>query len=595
MDDKEDASSDSDQEPQSHQNPPQTDDRQPITTAPHAPLPATTPSDTRKAFDSRFIAEAFDKVPQIGEGSRWFDYPYRTLDWLQRSWRRRLFPQRVLSGMNYLSNLLIPFEELEREKIWSGDDPLHNLFVPSDEHVTLPAVWVVELFPPSEIESLTRTIAKNSWDRGRVFAGTGESNREMLERSRGEAGWTWWRLAEIVSPNSGFWYPDGTREDLPEGIDSIELKAMQIGTGLTAVVACVMLTDTAATNLDRVWHEKHEPRLTIKGQRRTRVEDRMWAGMHKTQEARRALHDRARGWLKKRCPGFFASNRTAQPVIDLLLLDRFDPTQGLRQERKLSDSLRALGLDDGSILQRISPSLPGLILSPNDPGLNPTIGHRAAALWGNAKIVAAGQRNLQTFGKAPDRAIARAVHRTIDTFLVLMAISDLLTDVEKRYATLRDTARIRHGEFQTKDIRELRANLLTLSLDLASISRDVLSFWDASWRSDDVQFVVMYTDEFNTTAAAAGHPPIKPRSVNGSMHDDQKERFQRLHNMDGEYRSILSTVASLGASVDTFKVSRLAIWVAAASLVVAIVTLLLSNPGPESLLNSLLRWWQHSS
>ena len=74
---------------------------------------------------------------------------------------------------------------------------------------------------------------------------------------------------------------------------AIELRAIQIGTGLTAVLARFHLSDAAAASLDVTWHSVHEPQL-VRRMNRPHSESRKWATSRITQESRRALHDAAR-------------------------------------------------------------------------------------------------------------------------------------------------------------------------------------------------------------------------------------------------------------------------------------------------------------
>jgi hypothetical protein len=53
-------------------------------------------------------------------------------------------------------NLISRFNDHERNKAWSRDDPMHVYSVPEDERVAVPSIWVVELFPPSRFDSLHR-------------------------------------------------------------------------------------------------------------------------------------------------------------------------------------------------------------------------------------------------------------------------------------------------------------------------------------------------------------------------------------------------------------------------------------------------------
>ncbi|WP_147457935.1 hypothetical protein [Micromonospora sp. BL1] len=542
-------------------------------------------------FSAERFQDNYRRVAEIGEGRRWYDLPYRVVSWLLSSRMRSVIrPQKLRERLAYLSTYLAVFNDHERNKKWDLDDPLHNVRIPPQEHVYVPGVWVVELFPPSQFASLEQAIRKSDWDRRRRWINDDRDNRRYLELSRSGKGWSWWRLAEIAQKGSKIWFPDATREDLPEAFESVQLKAVQIGAGLTAVVAFFRLTDTAAHRLDRVWHEKHEPRLVL-GKGLPRAEDRQWASFRLTQKARRALHDAARGWMAERCPGYFASYSEPQPLLDLLLMNESDPAKGERVDPELADALRAIGFT-GDLLHITSSDLPGILLSPVDGQLCRTLeGKRTWGLWGNRKVIAAIPGYLEGRGDDVDRAIAHFTDGRIRSFSVLLAISGFLEIAESEYAKLRDSARARHHTFKANRLNYLRRSLLTLSLDLTSVARDVQDFWKRNWRdAHDIEFVVDRAPWINQEDQALGRERVEPIIMNNELRERQQKWFDKLIEADRDYRDLLSTVAALGASADTYKISRVALWAAIASLAIAVVTLLLAEVKDQNVLSAVLLW-----
>lgn len=404
----------------------------------------------------------------------------------------------------------------------------------------------------------------------------------MLQRSRSGQGWTWWRLAEITDIDSEYWFPDGTRERLPPQFDAVELTAVQVGSGLTAVVGFFHLTSEGSREVDVVWHRSHEPHL-LRGKGRPKALSRMWAGLRNTQLARRAHHDAARKWLAKRCPGFFSANGEPQPLMDLLLLEQYDPMPSDPRERSLSDALRAIGLTEHTVRHRTSPQLPRMLLSQAEPVLCPDLGERTWALWGQREAIAAADKHLNHYGSDVDQAIARRAHDSMRNLLTLLSVSYLQDIVEERHAVMRDSARTRHGKFKARDLRQLRTSFLTLSLDLTSMARDVEEFWGRKWRdADDAQFVSSLAPWIIREDVKRGSKSPSPIRMNDELRESQEKRFSQLIESDRDYRDILSTVASLGASIDTFKISRVAIWITFVSLIVALAAILMAEPESDS-------------
>jgi hypothetical protein len=536
-------------------------------------------------------AEGLAEVDEIGQGRRWYDFPYRLLASLQYSWPKNLLPRSTRDYLNYLLNLLVPYNEHERNVSLSREDPFHNVFVPMDEHVNIPGLWVVELFPPSEFDRLSAAIERNAWDRHRIRIGTGQANSEILERSRSGQGWTWWKLAEIAGANSGGWFPDGTHEKLPEEFGAIELTAIQIGAGLTAVMAYFHLSEDASRRVDQTWHADHEPQIT-RGHGRPKAEDRMWTSFRRTQGSRQELHDAARSWLAKRCPGFFEANGEPQLLLDLLLFDEYDPIPGTRADRQFSDALRALGVTGQDVLHRTSPDLPQMLLAPVEGDLCPALeGERTWMLFGRRDSVANSVQHLGMYGQGKNQALAHFVHRRIRNFLLLLAISEFIGVTQKGLSALRDEARTRHGRFGRRDLKQLRLNLLTVSLDLASVARDVSTFHHRRWRDEgDAQVSLDYSPSIVTQDAREGRKRFEPVDLNEELRKRQADEIVQLLAADKDYRDIVSTVASLGASIDVFTISRIAILVATASLSVALVTLVVSTTGGHAAFSGLDRW-----
>lgn len=536
----------------------------------------------------RAIEAAYEKVPEIGKGWRWYDIPYRVLVWQMRGWRRTLWPRRALETFNEWINYLSPFNDHERNQLPESRGYGFDFAVSAEEHVTVSTIWAVELFPPSEIAALEATIERNEWGRRRQWLMGDPSSLEMLAQSRSRGGATWWRLAQVLAVDSKLFVPDASRERLPPEFDYVALKAVQLGEGLTAVVAHFMVSDNASLAVDRAWHMPHAPRL-VRGHGRPRAEDREWAAYATTQESRSRLHDVARSWLRERVPGFFASSDEPHRLLDLMLMDHFDPSDGEEGDRDAAASFRALGLTEHGPFVRRSANLPKLVLVPNRPSMTRGLpSHRTMALWGRRSAVLDAADHVEMYGGRTDRAIAGRYSDEIQNFLITVAVSDFVEIVEKRFASLRDTARRTHGEFRTDALETLRRHLLTLSLDLTSVRGDLETWRRRAQLEGEAEFTIEYTPRVKKQLGSARVKDLEPESLNANLRKSQKADFERLLAADAQYRDILSTVASLGASVNASILARRALVIALASLVATVVTVLVARFDDESVLTRLL-------
>jgi len=538
------------------------------------------------------IAEVSDLIPGIGEGYRWYDLPYRALRWLSSGWRFKVSPRFVRRWFNSGINWLIPFNEHDRHFAQRLDGWMHNIRAPEDEHVTTPSIWVVELFPPTDLPKLEAALRKNGWNVRHRYSPIDDPNQVVLQRARSGEGSNWWTLTNVFRHDRNWFAMDGVREHLPPEFDYIELKAVQVGQSMTAVVAEFHMRDEAARALDAEWHMQHEP-LLLWGRPRPRSLDRHWATIHQVQLARRSMHYAARDWLSAKLPGFFARAERPQPLLELMLFDNLDPTvlprPAQNQDERISqdDALRALGLERPVFHMLTSPQLPKLVLHQlRNIGKDPLGDDPTWTLWGSrpAVVKAIGEDALRYVTGDDNRKIAHRLAGSMSNLFVMIATSYYLVETERRFAEIRDRAGARHGKFRPRAVRQLRGSFLTLSLDLASVQRDVAAFWKRDWYWEgDPKFSYVASPDERSQARQAKRTVEAPLSFNDGLCERHEEWFAQLREADTDYRDILSTVASLGSSADAYRTGRLALWVAVVSLVVATATVLVSEVDGKSL------------
>ena len=564
---------------------------------------------------NRYVLEASKRVPHAGDGNRWYDRLFKIIEslWMSRFVRR--LPARFRESLTVLYDRLLQLNDLERERAWSLDDPSHNLRVSNGEQVTIPSIWVAEVFPPSEAGALDEQIERNGWDKKRAEYGLGESNQEILRRSRSEAGWSWWRLGAIVNTSSNWVSLDGPKQKLPTQFETIELMARQVGHGLTVVIAHFRLSVEGRQQVNNVWHAKHEPRM-VRGRGRPRAEGRLWVGFRDTQTSRRELHDLAREWMCSACAGAFVRGGVQQPLMDLLLLEQHDPSLGDQVRPPLRDALRALGVDGFGAYLTTAGQLPGLVFEHVDTQLCPILkGEHTWTLWGRTERITAAVGDVGVYGGELYGAISHVVDKGIQRFFAGLAISDFLSLKQRQNALLRDTARAQHGKFGRRELRKLRDDFLTGSLDINTIPRDIKIFTsrrprytnDAIFKRQIAPWATVPSEEKALGVIA----DLKERlSGKGGRHRDRAEievnmndeldiqlveSSEALVAFDSDYRDILSTVATLGASIDAFKVQRYVLWVTVVSVVVALMAVVIAVVGVDKTdhIITAVRHWMH--
>ena len=194
--------------------------------------------------------------------------------------------------------------------------------IPAEAELCCSMIWGVELYGPSEIESLYDSIKKLGWNR--VGARNPEDNavdRIRQQRSNGPGGWL----------NIGSVLTQGTRESfsmthnyapLPDGVKSLSVRVFQITSSLTAVLVGFQLADPHVSHYQR---ETDRDRKTFY-RRSVRPQAIEWVEpWHQKEEAVREGRSELRGiigsWFSWHLPGYFCeSGRPSEfPTMELLI------------------------------------------------------------------------------------------------------------------------------------------------------------------------------------------------------------------------------------------------------------------------------------
>jgi hypothetical protein len=534
--------------------------------------PSATLSSRRPARDAR--DRSFERIEKV-------------LYWVRRTPAAKLAPDRLLTPLDYLINLNMQYRDHRRALAgfrW-GDEDLCT--VPPTDHVRIPSLFVVELFTPSVKENLDRAIRRNRWGTKRLRM-YGRHYMPTPEEARSGDGWPWWNLGEVVRRGSNVMVGDAVRRKMPKEFDRVELKALQIGQGITAVMARFDLNDAVISRLDEAWHRDYQPEMYWGrwGGEWPRPLMPDFVAFRRVQEERGRLHDAARRWLSGKCPGFFATNGQPQPLLDVVLLDEISAYPKTRPVEGVEGAVRALGLPHTVYVQRSS-KFPAMTLGERQIRSDSDMEDRRTwALWGNRSEIVDGLATVLTshgFGQS-DGSIAHYVQQTIEDYFLRLSISEMLDVCDARYASMRDAAG-QHGQLE-----RLRASLLTLSIDMSSIDRDIRTYNAHGSLRDHAQF--FFEDSPYLVAEHAKHGGRTRESINMNerLLNEQMRTLETLRGADNDYRGILTAAASLTSSLRSIRMARTAFRVAMASLVVAAVTLLVTDISKYSLVGIVTHW-----
>lgn len=211
---------------------------------------------------------------------------------------------------------------------------------------------------------------------------------------------------------------------------------------------------------------------------------------------------------------------------------------------------------------------------------------RTWAIWGNRTEILDGlAETLTSHGLSHgDSSIAHYAQDAIEDYYLRLSISEMLEVCQGRYASMRDAAR-QHGQLEV-----LRASLLSLSIDMSSIDRDIRAYNARGWKRDYARFFFEDSPYLVAEHDADGGEPRESINMNEQLLDEQMRMLEALRAADNDYRGILTAAASLTSSLRSIRMTRTAIWVATGSLGIGAVTLLITDISKHSIFSVVAEW-----
>lgn len=488
-------------------------------------------------------------VAPLGAGRRWYDPVYRMTTSIvespSRSWFRPFIHDLATSVTKYIDRVY--FYDVCRY-----DQP-DGLEVPDGEWVETRGLLICEFFTPSSLDRLWRTVSRNGWDEPEIFGIV--SSAKALHESRGVSRPRFDIITNGLVDHS-------SRVPPPKGFSCIDVTVRTISPSLIGVVAWFSIEDEEKRHLDRILRSDHKATPAKIRKQQPYPYNRLWSGVLNTQRARGVIHDKARKWMTSNFSGVFAKSRSDhdQPLIDVLVLGLLSAEKRPPMDGR-EHVYRALGLDPWTGPKLLSPKLPGFALQ--------RLGSDYAAIGG---------RNTWTlFGAASDLAEPctgiRWLRENLGPALIHLSVTDMLELFGAQYALLRDSALETHRSYRKKAVRQLKASLLETSMDVLSVARDISKAGAESRRFTGAAGYKNHGDRHLEREPA---DVTSPKDIAQEHRERQGKLSSDLVLMDRDYREILSTSATLGASLDSFHMQRVGAWVAFFSFVSSLVAIAIS-------------------
>lgn len=500
--------------------------------------------------------------PVPGQGKRWYDYCIRAIGKTSIVWRGKHTPKSLSRWINRRLNDLHFYHELDSLRFDSNRlDSM--LSIRDGEEVILPAIWAIELCTPCHIDKLQKRFRFKKWEPEDAYVSWNEGFFERAVEGRSTDGFSWQRLVTVVDRDlDAFFVSNGVREKLPAFFDYVSIDGSQIGSSITALSFCFVLSDYGKKYINEILHIDLPPATLKKKGYRSRAYGSKWAKLIALQKRRSAIHDEARNWIRKNCPGYF-SNRCSYPICDMSLFKHIDPSYAdlARGDREL---LRGIGVSLEPYYY-VSPSMPGLCLGEVDNSFDGATLRKCWGIVGNIESVFASYRENPTEVFLCRETVEDLIHSAsepIRDFLIMEAVIAYARQQQSLYFEYRDKASKAFSHHNNRSARKLRDVTLTSSLDLHEVNRDSAYIWGKQWRRFcGHSFSLVYSD-------AAPNRGLETDAVE-LLKQERDSAFDTLMKEDKAFREILGIVSSIGFSDSSEKLAKRALLIAVLSLIVA--------------------------
>lgn len=472
------------------------------------------------------------------------------------------------------------YREAQREElqsVWRKRDPEKNDQgrLPPTERVQLPAIWVAELYTPSNVEGLLRGITNLGWEHGR------SRDDDLLKwmsdvRQGRRAGWI---SLGLVSPPSEAHFMRERTAVLPVGVRAALPVLMSLTPSITALVSAFVLDDGTADSLDQPLRTEYTTRTKWSHRRRDLLfhilfgaPERLSRSIHdpdlqRRESARSCLagpESSCIHWVRQNLPGVFASGIHSGMFPSALILVT-EVTAPMSEEAR---SIRAF---DGIAIDRDydaweSEEWPGarLVLprSWDEEGLRLTFACRRRDAFPERPGYADPESNW---------TIAQRTDELIRGLLSRWALSCMLEGYREQLSELRDRLASTQTHRPVQDLKNLRSLARTKLFDIVTSSYEIQDFASAE---------TQYRYDVLEMKYVRSSGPERTNLV-GALSSEQRRRAEKVRRDTELLQSILRVTVDASQTIASIRIQRLAIGLSVLSIGIAVVALVVVSMGGQ--------------
>jgi len=200
--------------------------------------------------------------------------------------------------------------------------------LPPDEHVSWASFWMVEIYLGSHAPDLKQSFERLGWTED--SPGLGSINaEEWLADARAGYGLSWTRLG-FFRPRGAKLFPTATPIDLPEPFAFLQMGLVQLGPGVTALIANFALAEDEQSCLERAIREAPAARGELAGHGGYRILSPELVKAERVGAERARIRGEAACWIRDNLPGAFSTRAVDPPTWDLITTTREDLVKEFR-------------------------------------------------------------------------------------------------------------------------------------------------------------------------------------------------------------------------------------------------------------------------
>ncbi|MGJ3237116.1 MAG: hypothetical protein ACFE0Q_00275 [Anaerolineae bacterium] len=462
-----------------------------------------------------------EKIPFLGD--MWIDY------------------QRMKESENYLKALQEKRDPVNLEKI----------SLPENEKIDLHCIWVSEVYTPSNINTLIRSLERLGWDYQDIFSGDTLSKRIQATRSKGQH-YTWDNVGSIVPIESDLftYLPDSKHFDLPDGVKYANLSFCTIHSSLTILTVQFVFQEEFKGALNTAFEKKYQTmtkvhRVGTKIQRISYIDVLRQSQDYVEQEINN-IHSHLHSWISFTIPGYFSQSELKKlPTINFITSKLYEPSDDEVRDYNYLNILLGSRRNMWKNTEQKNVELRWNYSNPSD----------FISVFGNYRdlLIGSDQTDSEMY------LVSEMNFLVSDKLVSFWAIHQLFVSYEFELSDIRDQATFQFSRTKKyiKNLNSIRQRFFSLSTDIQIICTDA-----ENWLEYDFWYDTMNFRNSNFE-----------KSFIDLLKQNNKSRIKHLKQLQPQIRDAILTNSNIISAETSLKLQRYAISLTILAVILTLISM----------------------